>query len=79
MSYNGTAKEIKARRQENSTIDILMIFLVSFVLMVFRWTGVRSSGCSVLERCLGYKVDIRIPKPWILNEDEVLVMCLRLL
>ena len=40
--------------------------------MVFRWTGISSSAEYVLERLLGYKIEIPIPTPWVLKEVEVL-------
>ena len=40
--------------------------------MVFRWTGIRSGGCQVLEKWLRCKAVIPVPKPWILKEREIL-------
>ena len=49
---NGTAKETKVNHYENYVVYISTIFWVSFVLMMFPWTGVSSCVYCVLERSL---------------------------
>ena len=60
--------QVLQRKGERTGVAIFTIFWVTFVLMVFQWTGVSSRFGKVV----GYKVEIPIPDLWILKEGEVL-------